>query len=127
MPGRQSKLTDEVQEAICQSIRNGNYAKVAAEAAKVSETTFYRWLEEGEKAKQGKKREFWESIKEAEAESEQNAVRVVQDAMPHDWKAAMTYLERRHPERWGKRDKQTLEHTGEGGGPVAIRVVYADD
>lgn len=119
-----SKLTDDVREAICESIRRGNYAKIAAEAADVSETTFYRWLEEGEQAQRGKKREFWESVKKAEAEAEEKAVQVVQDAMPHDWKAAMTYLERRHPERWGRRERH--EHTGEGGGAVEIKVVYAD-
>lgn len=32
------------------------------------------------------------------------------------WQAAMTYLERRNPGRWRRRD--AVEHSGEGGGPL---------
>lgn len=122
--GRKSKLTDEVANAICESIRRGNYAQVAARAAGISPPTYYSWLSRGEQAKSGKYVEFLDAIKEAEAEAEHRAVKVVADAMPSDWKAAMTYLERRYPDRWGRRERH--EHTGEGGGPVTLKVVYDD-
>jgi hypothetical protein len=35
-----------------------------------------------------------------------------------DWRASAWRLERRYPERWGKRRRVELEHTGAGGGPV---------
>lgn len=32
---------------------------------------------------------------------------------PNTWQAAMTMLERRDPENWGRRDKTTVEHSGD--------------
>lgn len=40
------------------------------------------------------------------------------------WGAAAWLLERRFPERWGRRDQ--VEHTGRGGGPIEVRVVYEE-
>jgi hypothetical protein len=31
------------------------------------------------------------------------AVAIIQKKMPDDWRAALTYLERKHPKRWGRR------------------------
>lgn len=50
------------------------------------------------------KRELWESVKEAEAEAEMDAIRIVENHMEDNWQAAMTYLERRFPERWRRRE-----------------------
>lgn len=120
--GAKSKLTDEVREKVCKAIAGGNYAPVAAKAAGISESTFYSWLKQGEEAKSGKYLVFLESVKSAEAFAETSAVQVVQDAMPSDWKAAMTYLERRYPERWRRRETQEI--TGKDGSPLTIKVVY---
>lgn len=48
--GRKSKLTEERQEEIVEMIEAGNYSNVAARAAGIGETTFWRWLKEGEEA-----------------------------------------------------------------------------
>ena len=40
-----------------------------------------------------------------------------------EWQADMTVLERRHPDRWGRRQ----ELTGKGGGPILFKVVYDKD
>ena len=63
--GRKSKLTTEVQEKICAGIKYGLTYEQSAQLAGIGETTFYRWKQAGEKAKSGKYREFWESLKEA--------------------------------------------------------------
>ena len=107
--GRKTKLTPEVQERIVSAIRAGNYANVAAEYAGIGETTFYRWLQEGREAESGIYRDFREAVKTAEREAEVRAVAMVQKAMPYNWTAAMTYLERKHPGRWGRRDRVTME------------------
>ena len=101
--GRPSKLTPEVQEKIITAIRAGNYAQVAAVYAGIGESTFYRWMAQGERAKAGRYRRFWQAVKEAEGEAEVRAVAIIQKKMPEDWRAAMTYLERKHPKRWGRR------------------------
>jgi hypothetical protein len=60
-PGRPSKLTPEIQDRICASLRAGNYACVAARLAGIAESTFYDWLEQGKRARSGRFSEFSES------------------------------------------------------------------
>ena len=55
---RPSKLTPELMERIVRAVRAGNYPKVAARAAGISPTTYYRWMSEGEKATRGIKIEL---------------------------------------------------------------------
>jgi hypothetical protein len=120
---RPTKLTPEIQQCIADAIRAGNYAKVAAECAGVGETTFYRWMQMGERARSGRFREFWESIRIAEAEAEVRAVKAWQAAIPENWKAAMHWLARRYPDRWGP----TQRHEGSGPrqGPIEVEVVWS--
>jgi len=112
--GRPTKLTKEVTNRICLAIRAGNYAKVAAAMAGVSETTYYKWLDLSNKPNAKKEyKEFRESIEQAEAEAEVAAIaRIRQAADNGDWKAAGWYLERKHGERWGRNDKIRQEITG---------------
>lgn len=98
--GAKSKLTDEVQQKVVRAIENGNYAKVAAEASGIAETTFYRWMSEGKSAKSGKKREFWESITRAENVAESKIVTQWKKLGEQDWRALMELLQRRYPDRW---------------------------
>lgn len=52
--------------------------------------------------------QFFESMKKANAEAEAYAVATVRKAMPNQWQAAMTWLERRYPGRWKRRDETTV-------------------
>jgi transposase len=103
--GRPTKLTPQVQERIVGLIAAGSYAEPAARAAGISASTFYSWMERGQLEEDGIFREFREAIKRAEAEAEISAVKVVTSAMPRSWQAAMTFLERKHPDRWGRRSR----------------------
>ena len=49
---RTTKLSPAVQDKICAAIRAGMYQHRAAIGAGVSETTFYRWMEQGDPANQ---------------------------------------------------------------------------
>jgi transposase len=123
---RPSKLTPAVQDRIVAAIRAGNYAEPAARSAGVSPATYHRWMARGEKEPSGIYRDFYEAVRKAEADAEVEAVARVRRAMPDDWRASMTYLERRYPERWRRRDSH--EHTGAGGGPVRIsEAMFKDD
>jgi hypothetical protein len=70
---------------------------------------------------------FFEAYRKAEATAEEKAIKAVQAAFPSDWRAAMTYLERRHPGRWAKR--QNLDVTSKEQ-PIrtveVVRTVRAD-
>ena len=107
--GRRSKFTPEAQEKVISAIRAGNYANVAAEYAGICERTLYRWLEKGRTAKKGPYRTFWESMQRAESEAEVRAVAMVQKHMDDNWQAAMTFLARRYPDRWGRKDRLSLD------------------
>jgi hypothetical protein len=124
---RKLKITQETTDKICLAIRAGNYAKVAAEMAGIGETTYYRWLEEGQKVGASKVyREFWESIKRAEADAEVAAVALIRQAANNGtWQAASWLLERKHGERWGRNDKLRQEITGANGAPIALSVEEA--
>jgi transposase len=114
-PGRPTKCTPETVEAICNALRDGLYAVTAARLAKIDEVTLYRWLEQGEKGVEPYAA-FRQSVKEAEAKAEQDALKTARAGAtgtemnpgPH-WTSAMTFLERRWPDRWGKRDPQRAE------------------
>lgn len=112
---RPTKLSDEVRDRIVQALRAGNYAEAACQSAGISPSTFYRWMERGERD-EGIYRAFREAVKRAEADAEVHAVAVLRKAMGGDWRAAVAYLERRHPTRW--RRGETRELTGAAGGPI---------
>jgi AcrR family transcriptional regulator len=98
-------------------VRKGNYIEVAAAASGISKPTFYKWLHDGANAKVDcLARQFSNAIEKAEAEAEQSGLARI--ARAKDWTATAWRLERRHPERWGRRERH--EHTGEGGGPIEL-------
>jgi transposase len=116
------KLTGDLIERITRLIGDGNYIEVACAAVGIGKTTFYRWLERGEKAETGVYRDFWNAVKKAEAESESKYVGVIRDAANSGtWQAAAWWLERRYPDRWGKKDQMAL--TGKDGGALVIEYV----
>lgn len=130
MAGRPTKLTAKLREAICQSLRVGNYVETAAAANGISKDTLYRWLKRGAREKQRldkskkarpKKAErpyvlFSDAVKKAEAIAETRDVANIGLASKDQWQASAWRLERKYPKRWGR--KQQLEHVGEGGGPI---------
>ena len=102
-PGRRSKLTRQLIESLCETIEAGNHIRVACQSAGIGESSYYRWLERAEGGAGGIYREFQEAIKKAEGVGE--AVLVEQILADASWQAKAWYLERRYPERWGRRDR----------------------
>jgi hypothetical protein len=102
---RPTKLTKEAGERICSAIRAGNYPATAARASGIAESTFYRWMERGRIEERGPYRGLYEAVKDAEAEGEAHAVAILRKEMKGDWRAAVALLERRHPERWRRRER----------------------
>ena len=114
--GRKPKLTPEVQKIIVDAIAGGNYNDIAADYAGVGRTTFYRWMEKGEEAASGIYRDFWDAVKKASAQAEvRNVTAIERDP---SWQAKAWWLERKHNDRWGRKERHEL--TGADGGPVAI-------
>lgn len=65
---RPCKLNDEVKQTIVGYIRLGATHRHAAQAAGISEPTFYRWMDQGRTQKRGKFRELRDAVARAESE-----------------------------------------------------------
>lgn len=110
---RPSKLTPELRDKICKLIEEGNYPAQAASLEGVAESTFYDWMKRGREAKyKSKFSEFMEAVKKAESEAEKYHVGIIKKAAKEKWTASAWYLERKYPERWGRRQQVQLEHSG---------------
>lgn len=113
---RPTKLTADVTERVVQATRAGNYAEAACQAAGIGTSTYYRWMLRGAQEAGSPFAQFREAVLRAEAEAEVHAVAIIRRAMSDDWRAALAYLERRHPGRW--RSRSQTELVGKDGGPI---------
>jgi len=115
------KYSPELENALIKLIRAGNYVQTACNAVGIDVSTLWRWLKKGEKAlelkKQGKEISqddekfcnLYIAIKKAKAEAEVRNVTIIQTAAVKSWQAAAWWLERVKYERWGKKDKISVE------------------
>lgn len=116
--GRPEKLTKQIQDVIVESLKAGNYVETAAAFAGIHKATLYDWLKKGANQSSGKFREFSDAVKKAQAWSEDRDVKLIANAAGSQWQAAAWRLERRFPDRWGRRERH--EVSGPGGEPIAV-------
>ena len=123
--GRPSLCTPERTAAICAKIAEGSYISVACSCAGVSADSYNEWMTRGDADKrQGADTvyaRFFDAVKAAEALQEHSIVQHVVNAAPDNWIAAMTYLERRHPERWSRKDRYQIDRNNTN----TVRIEYA--
>src|SRR4029453_14197293 len=104
-PGTHSRIGEpDTVQTILETVAAGNYLEVAADLAGISRATIYEWMKRGE-AGEPPYALFSDSVKRASARAEAAEVAKVRKAgeLPQYWTASMTYLERRHPDRWSRR------------------------
>lgn len=117
---RPTKLTPELADGICQRLRAGVPRAFAAESQGIHRDSFYAWMALG-KAARGcvvadcdddhhgptgadlTYSEFSDTVERAEADAVALAVSCIAKGMSKDWRAAMAWLERRHPEEFKPR------------------------
>lgn len=116
--GRPTLLTQETTDRLLSALRAGNFRNVAAEWAGISDRVFREWMAKGEASRRGPFVDFRRRVLEAERAAEIRAVGLVMKAAEEDPKHAEWWLERKFPERWGRRDK--MEVSGSGGGPIQL-------
>ena len=127
--GRPSKLTDDVQQRIVAALAAGNYQDTASAYAGINKQTFYNWMERGraerdrinngEKARKNETRyvDFLDAVESARAGAEVRSVHLISKAANEGtWQAAAWFLERSHPQRWGRLNR--TEISGPDGGPI---------
>jgi transposase len=107
MGGRPTKLTPALQDKIVQAIRAGNYMETAAAYAGIHKDTLYAWLKRGarERSPHSPYRQFSDAVEKALAEAEVRDVALIAKAAEREWQAAAWRLERKFPDRWGRRER----------------------
>ena len=120
---RPSKLTPEREKLILDAIRAGNDVVVAAQLAGIAQSTFYEWQRRGRTGEQPYAR-FGERLEQALAHAEAYAVSIVRRSMVGDARHAQWWLERKHPERWGRRQPPPPDPFAAG--PVTVEVVWPE-
>lgn len=83
-------------EAVCEALAAGNRRDPSCRLAGIARSTFYEWLHNPALS---------DTIKRAEADAEIEMIARVRAGASRSWIAAAWYLERAHPQRWGKRDR----------------------
>jgi hypothetical protein len=113
------KLTPQLQKQIGDNITLGMPLKFAAEAAGITEPTFYNWLKRGESETKGQFFEFSEHVKECQAKAVQLHLKLITKAATEgSWQASAWILERRHPEEFGRREKVEMDGNMKHSGKV---------
>lgn len=109
--GRPTDLTPDLHARIVKAIAAGNYPEVAAESEGIAKRTFYRWMEQGARDDGAEiYRQFRQAVTRARARAERKMVRIVRTAAITEPQSAQWYLERSAADRWGRRDKVTVEN-----------------
>lgn len=121
---RKSIISEEIIDAVVNSLRAGNYILTACEYAGISNDAYYDWIE---RAKDPDAPElfhkFAAEVKKARAGAEMRNVNNIQKAAQNGtWQASAWWLERSFPDRWGRRT--TL--TGPDNGPIQVEVSRED-
>lgn len=133
--GRPSDIGSEstVQQFL-EAVGDGNYIETAAKLAGLSKVSVYEWLKRAQSNEPGNDafKAFANALEKAEARAEAKMLANVRRAseLPQFWAAGMTVLERRHPDRWGKRQDDSSQpkvvvNIGVGSGDVRVGIALS--
>jgi hypothetical protein len=95
--GRPTKLTKEVEEAICNAIISGATYRAASEAAGIAYETFNEWMKD-ERPQYVK---FSDSIRAANGKARTELIKKIRKHGDKDWRALAWILERRFKDEYG--------------------------
>ncbi len=138
--GRKLKLNQDRIARLTTNLQVGSYIEPACRHAGISVATFYIWMRHGEDVRDQleQRRElgepdprpnadeapflqFLEAMESAMAHAEIRATTQIALAGAEEWRAAAHLLERRHPERWGRKDRTEMS------GDLTVKVVSPDE
>lgn len=126
--GRPPRITQEIIDAVKNSLLIGNYFETAMACAGFHKDTGYDWLKKGAKSQDPKcmYKLFSDAVRKAEADAEARDVMVIEMSVhgakaqfdregnqiraevKRDPRLACWRLERKHPKRWGRTDKLSV-------------------
>jgi transposase len=108
---RKTKLTKDLMDQAEKLLIEGNYTNTVCQYLNIHQSTWYKWLQDGEKQEAGLKKEFFDTIKRAEAQAEIRLLDEIRNIAKREssWQANAWMLERKFPDRWSKREKIDLD------------------
>ena len=111
--GQRTKLTPELQEALCEHLRQGLYLKTACALVGIDVATVDQWRQRGEGTEPTRPGTalhvaFVDAVEKAKAEAVKHHVGIIREAAVDSWQAAAWHLERTQPALYGRvwRDPQ---------------------
>lgn len=125
-----TKIDTDAAEVLLEALRRGNYIGTACALAEISTSTLDRWLKRAEKSLQDYAYrdtekpyiEFYKRYHKSRAESESEALEVIQSGAT-GWQSRAWFLERTMPDKYGRRDKADVRHSGK----IEIKVGFDDE
>lgn len=115
-------FTPEARQAICDVVRAGNYIETAAAFAGIHKDTLYEWLKRGRgdilEERETDHAQFVHDLEQALAQGEVRDLAIIGKAAEKVWQAAAWRLERRMPDKYGKR--QRIDHSTPDGKPFTV-------
>lgn len=100
---RPTKYNPEREKIIVETLTAGGTRRFAAERAGIDEMTFERWMKRYEA--------FAGAVRDAEAACELRCLLTLRQAAATDWKAALSWLERRRPNDWSRQSRVEIVAT----------------
>jgi len=100
---RPTLCTPEQIEKLCALLREGNTRECACKLTGIELRTFYKWTARGRQNEQPFS-QFVQAVKDAEGQAEAWHIANLKVHAANTWQVSCWWLERRRPEKYGKRD-----------------------
>ena len=118
------KFNEKTRKRLLDSIRLGAFIEHACYYAGINSSTFRRWRDQADKGIEPFA-SFWNEITVAESEAIiRRVARIEQAGVDGNWQADAWFLERKHPDKFGRRDR--VELSGDPNAPIEIDLAWAD-
>jgi transposase len=109
---------------VLEGIKAGMSYEGACGVARVTYNTFLNWRKRGEVETSGKYFKFFQELRYAEAIAEAEMLKKLKEDPDTKWVAWR--LERRFPDRWGKKEQVKQEISGPEGQPIQVNTNQYD-
>lgn len=109
---------------VLEGIKAGMSYEGACGVARVTYNTFLNWRKRGEVETAGKYFKFFQELQYAEAIAEAEMLKKLKEDPDTKWVAWR--LERRFPDRWGKKEQVKQEISGPEGQPIQVNTNQYD-
>lgn len=119
------KLIDEgIRSRLLQAIRLGSYIEHACFYAGIDSSTFRKWRQKAEQEIEPYK-SFWKEVQLAESEAiMRRLARIEKTAEEGNWQADAWVLERKYPDKFGRRDRINVNL--DPNKPVEVNLEWSD-